>query len=291
MGDCYVYQIVQDVEVRSAPSTANGYRTSRTFRKGELVSIDLIHSQQNDGPFLRLSDGSGWVFEKNESQGIVMVPEIVEKGFWCFYIDNFPVGMALRNHPIDRSDYELVKKIPAVCLKPMQKVYCDRRVAAKNGVNFYRVQQEPEHTPAWVFDRRGSTHMMIPESMVEMGLFAYQSLGRLGIRSLPQVGKDSKIGRGVESNEYVVCDCIRDSPHPQNGNGPFLRLADGSGWLFCKKSHDVMMKSLAIDYGKWTLCVKNSNGIALRSQPRDNNEIKLGQVYEKNEMVQCDRKI
>jgi hypothetical protein len=48
--DCFVYQVVQDVEVRCAPSIdVEAYRTSRWFKKGELVSIDLIKEDFLDG--------------------------------------------------------------------------------------------------------------------------------------------------------------------------------------------------------------------------------------------------
>ena len=70
-------------------------------------------------------------------------------------------------------------------------------------------------------------------------------------------------------NEMVVVDVVRDSPF-KHGNGPFLRLADGSGWLFEYKHKEKMMEEVPIDLGRWVFRVRNGNtGIGLRDQPID----------------------
>ena len=104
---CFVYRVVDSIgiEVRRAPSVEPEYKTNRFVGKGDLVSVDLIvrggSHQDQDGPFLRLSDGSGWLFEKKHGN-VCMEPVEVQTGLWCFYLGNFPVGLALRNHPIDQ---------------------------------------------------------------------------------------------------------------------------------------------------------------------------------------------
>jgi hypothetical protein len=298
--DCFVYQVVQDVEVRCAPSIdVEAYRTSRWFKKGELVSIDLIKDDFLDGdtpesgPFLRLSDGSGWVFEKKKGQGVMMKPKTVEKGLWVFYIANFPVGIALRNHPIDQSESNpLIQQVPRVVLTPMQVVYCDRRVAGSAGVNFYRIQQGPNCCPAWVFDKRGTAPFLIPGAQVEKGLFAFQVVsGGIAIRLRPSVEENCKTNRVVHAGDgLIACDIIYDR-HPEEGNGPYLRLTDASGWLFCNKENEALMEAVPIVDGHFVLRVVNSNGIRLRKQPIDDTKSIFKKAFAQNEVVNCSKKI
>jgi len=84
------------------------------------------------------------------------------------------------NHPFDSS----TQFDPEVLYQPMQLIYCDRKVVhPTNGVTSYRVQG----THGWVFDTRLSddenkTPMMLPESSVKTGLFAYELLDNIGLR-------------------------------------------------------------------------------------------------------------
>lgn len=87
---CSVFQVVGpgDIGVRSAVNVGEPYRSGEVFRVGDLVSVDLVrHSRvagSRNGPFLRLSDCSGWLFEmKNGECCMQEVP--VQSGLWCFY--------------------------------------------------------------------------------------------------------------------------------------------------------------------------------------------------------------
>jgi hypothetical protein len=238
-------------------------------------------------------DGSGWVFEKKKGQGVMMKPKTVEKGLWNFYIANFPFGIALRNHPIDQSESNpLIWQVPEVTLTPMQAVYCDRRVAGSAGVNFYRVQQGPNCCPAWVFDKRDTEVCMIPGASVEKGLFAFQVVsGGIAIRSRPSVGEKYKTNRSVHARDgLIACDIIYER-HPEEGNGPYLRLTDGSGWLFCKKDNQALMEAVPIVDGHFELRVVNSNGIRLRRQPIDGTKSKFKLTFAQNDVVNCSRRI
>jgi hypothetical protein len=214
----------------------------------------------------------------------------VEEGLWTFYADNYPAGIALRRHPHDDGyDDESIKVVPRTSFLPMQKIYCDRKVThPKTGVDFYRVQG----TEGWVFDKRGEDFMMLPESKIQTGLFAYRSIGPIAVRRKTNVGDKMKTGRVIADDEIVVADLIRESPF-NIGNGPFLRLDDGSGWLFEKKYGEATMEKIPIEMGRWTFIIKNEpSGIGLRRQPIDRRDVMLETIYyEPNKQIVCDRKI
>ena len=137
--DCLVYQVLDGAatNIRSAPSIGDDVRTNRSIEAGELVSVDLVRpgTDGNNGPFLRLSDDSGWLFGTKKGKR-VMKPIPVSDGLWTFYAYNPPTGIAPRWHPIDRQEVKI-----GGCFSTMRKIYCDKKVVhPDNGVNFYRVQ-------------------------------------------------------------------------------------------------------------------------------------------------------
>eukprot|EP00978_Attheya_sp_CCMP212_P012556 scaffold31362_cov45-Attheya_sp.AAC.5 len=293
---CFVYRVLKPLEVRSKLNMGEEYRTGLSFDPGDLVSVDLVRPSRvrdsKNGPFLRLSDCSGWLFEQTHSDRIMMERLPVKDGLWAFHVDNYPVGMALRRHPFDNSPHVE----PTMLFESMQLMYCDKQVTAPNGVSSYRVQG----TDGWVFDQRlreqGSKKiMLLPEGHVRSGLFAFQVLSNhITIRNSPNVDEDKKTERVVKPGEIICCDIIRKSPYG-DGNGPFLRLTDGSGWLFEKKANDPepFLKEISIQSGEWTLKVLNNPaGIALRRHPIDRQEICVKSiVYAPDQIITCDRKI
>ena len=298
---CFVYKVLHCIGVRSTASTDEKYKLGpRTyFSPGDLVSVDLILHTPNDqnGPLLRLSDGSGWLFERNESRNITFVEQVpVDKGLWSFYVDNEPVGVDVRNHPMDQLQddaSEIVLKQVGRTLPPMERIFCDRRVRGRNGVCFYRLQGSSH--ASWIFDKRidenGFVGFMVhPDSLVQTGLFAYRAIANISIREFSNICDDVKTSWCVKSNENVVCDLVRESPY-NHGNGPFLRLSDGSGWLFVHKQGQKLMEEIPIQEGRWKLQVSNSDGIQLRKQPIDYTESRYPNVYAENDVVLCDRKI
>lgn len=137
----------------------------------------------------------------------------VEVGLWKFYVDNYPLGIALRRSPQDEGPGVYAK--PRVMFRPMQKIDCDRKVTAPNGVNFFRVQA----TTGWVFDKRigengNESLMMLPSTKITKGLFAYEVLGRpkdksLAVRNRTLVHDECKTSRELMKGEVVVADVIR----------------------------------------------------------------------------------
>ena len=88
---CFVYQIIDNIGlcVRSSTHVGDDNRTSKVYGENDLVSVDLVlpsyDKDSANGPFLRLSDKSGWLFEKK--YGITVAKQLpVEKGLWAFLL-------------------------------------------------------------------------------------------------------------------------------------------------------------------------------------------------------------
>ncbi|CAB9499228.1 expressed unknown protein [Seminavis robusta] len=204
-------------------------------------------------------------------------------------------GMALRNNPMDQlQDHKQGIPLHQEILLPMEKVYCDRRVRGLAGQHFYRVQGRPY--ASWVFDKRIRSDktvviMMQPESQIRVGLFAFETIRKIAIRSKPDVGDDTKTSWSVKEGEIIVCDIVRESPHPY-GNGPFLRLTDGSGWLFVNKYGDAMMREVQVEQGEWTCKVRNlGSSVLLRKQPTYRKGKAFEDSFQPNHVFQCDRRV
>jgi hypothetical protein len=278
-----IYQVEGDpIEVRRAPTTADDARTSYSFQPSDLVAIDLIryydadinnekmssassHRRRydddipQDGPYLRLADGTGWLFAQKDNE-ILMTAVDVMTGLWEFYIDNFPEGQVLLQHPNDRAEFSICKNNRAVMYEPLQKIYCDARV--KNaGVNFYRVQG----SGGWVCSRRPDRRMLMDESRVKTGFFCYQAAVDASIRNIPHLGDETRTGRTVCVGEVAVANFIVESKH-----GPVLHLSDGSGWIYVFENNRQVMTPYPSKYGTWYVCVLNPpNGIPLCRHPID----------------------
>jgi len=69
----FAFEALADLTVRTHPSAGRQYETKILVRKGELVAVDLIRPARDEenGPFLRLSDGCGWLFEKQGSENVM----------------------------------------------------------------------------------------------------------------------------------------------------------------------------------------------------------------------------
>jgi len=295
---CFVYRVTGtgcSITVRSAPCRESSFQTYLTAYSGNLVSIDcILERSKKGGPkFLRLADGSGWLFDKslssNGEERIIMEPVPVESGLWCFYVENNPIGINVRNHPIDDgSSTDLVNFFqPEHTIPPQQKIYCDRKVI-DGSVTFYRLQGSGS---CWVFDKRGEIHMLKPENSVRCGLIAYQMCSAVNMRRRTNVGDESRIpGCSAEEGHIVVGDYLSPSPY-NNNNGPFLRLTNGMGWLFEYKRGEQMMREVFIETGFWHFRVVNEAGIQLRKQPIDKFKFRFSTVYPPGEILMCDRKI
>ena len=67
----FVYEVlVESVRVRTHPALDRPSDTEIHFQKGDLVAVDLCRPSRVPllGPFLRLSDGCGWLIEKHNDK-------------------------------------------------------------------------------------------------------------------------------------------------------------------------------------------------------------------------------
>jgi hypothetical protein len=286
---CFVYQIISDaVGVRSSTNVGDDNRTDKIYEKNDLVSVDLVlpsyDKDSANGPFLRLSDKSGWLFEKK--YGITVAKQLpVEKGLWAFYVEN---RMSLKANPSGLYDtyYSTV-------YQPMQLIYCDRKVISPvTNIASYRVQG----TDGWVKEKGGDGELYLrSENDIKTGVFAYEvaeGSSPISLYSEPSVSDTTRLPVVFNVGEILICDVIRQSPH-NYGNGPFLRLNDGWGWVYERMNDpaDGWMRQLTIEEGNWTLEVENHPvGISLRRHPMDRQDCMLG-TFKPGEIVSCDRRI
>lgn len=309
---CFVFQVVRSdrVSIKSYPDldeteedidTVSAEAEEGSFEENELLAIDLI-MPTSQATYLRLADQSGWVVA--EEKGEVNMRQVpVESGLFSFYLDDSPPGMLVRRHPMDdTSDLICTEVENGFHLLPMQRIYCDAVTKHPiTGVKFYRLQgggHGAPATPGWVYDRKLSNvknepdqHMLLDATKVKTGLFAYKVVHSTMIRYHPNCSDLSKTSKVVLPGEIVVGDIVQES-HYDNGNGPYLRLVDGSGWLFEKKRKQMAMEPVPIESGKWVFSVLNDPvGVKLRKHPVDCQEKVFDICYESGSMVECDRKI
>ena len=124
----FVYKALTAIGVRSNSTTDESHQTELSVREKNLVSIDYVQEVDNEQEFLRLSDGSGWLFNKKQESGEIFMERVpVKSGFWTFYVDNPSVGIQLRNHPIDQISTTNLKLDHGgkMVFQPMQKVCND----------------------------------------------------------------------------------------------------------------------------------------------------------------------
>jgi len=355
---CFVYLLLQPIRPRSRPSdrTADITNGAHKFEPGQMVAVDAVRhndcccddvssvaaSVSNSSKYyLRLSDGSGWIpstttlhssshcRKKHTSTPLVAVQEVkVERGIWSFYVDNSPVGQALRRHPIDSLDSVVLGTGSAcdshshsftsgnnsssggnsaggadgrgggIVLAAMQKVYCDRKVVhPQTKVCFYRVQG----INGWVFDRRyvsnssvpgqhlQSRPMLIEISKVKTGLFCFQALVDMVVRRNCSTSIESATQVMVKKGQSVAVDIIRASDNDGEEEGPYLRLTDGSGWLYTHMGGVEMMREIPVTRGIWELKVLNPPvGVSLRRHPLDCRAKIYNKIYPSNSFIQAD---
>jgi hypothetical protein len=333
--DCSIFMVDSPagIGVRSLPSSDDKYKTGRSFNHKDLVSVDSIqpitcgmrwrapntiskskakdldNTLSNNGPYLQLSDDSGWLFESKGGRKVLRHVPVLD-GLWTFYIHNPPYGLHLRWHPVDREEFRIrrdeepqlehlagIDEDGFVVLWPTQKIYCDKRIIHPiSGVNYYRVQG----TRGWVFDRKPGHRRpyLLDEHLVRKGMFAYQNLTDtpLEVRAWATVDDDARTGRLVHPTDVIIVDIKVEETNtvPSDVNGPFLHLTDGRGWLFQNKgSNKDILTRIAIEQGYWAFKVVSQAGVSTRSilttgEKKSKHNTPL---YACNSLIKCDRRI
>jgi hypothetical protein len=127
--------------------------TLHTVQQGQIVTVDIIRSwsslrehapyaeddsdteNQASGPYLRLTDGSGWVFVRKEGEDIMRQVPISAVQVQLVVLHP-PEGLALRRFPVNSED----KIIPQMeSYQPGTLLQADLHVTDLGGVRFYRI--------------------------------------------------------------------------------------------------------------------------------------------------------
>jgi hypothetical protein len=144
---------------------------------------------------------SGWLLETKGSEKRLERLDVTD-GLWAFYVDK-----SSRRHGSSTSSVcltmaqRLSHYSTVVMYEPMQLFYCDKRVTTPGGGNSYRVQGTQQ---GWVLDKRNDTQfMLLPESSVRSGLFAFQVLQHVSIWSKPDAFDESRTLRPVIPGKTV----------------------------------------------------------------------------------------
>ena len=162
----------------------------------------------------------------------------------------------------------------------------------------------------WVFDRVrapvgtmdngiGERKCLIDDRHVELNQYAiYQALtDDLFIQAHPDTTYNSQRADElrIKKGDMVVVTVIQHSPEfEQHGNGPFLYLADGSGWLYGNRNHHQVMKAVPLVSGHWECVVQNNaTCVGMLRHPMDVPEGFFAEkvLFPSGSMIQCDRKV
>jgi hypothetical protein len=143
--------------------------------------------------------------------------------------------------------------------------------------------------------------VLLSDHLVQEGLFAYRAVHGVATRSWPTCTDDSaRTSRKVDAGEIVVADLIRDDSANANSTtgsreygGPFVRLTDGSGWLFVYMNPTPVLEQIPVETGKtWMVAVLNDPvGLKLRQQPVDSQEKVYETKYGFGTVLECDARI
>jgi len=103
----------------------------------------------------------------------------------------------------------------------------------------------------------------------------------------------------VDPATLVAVDCVRPDAAAAHdtGDGPFLRLCNGLGWLFARKRGTTQMTRMPAERGLWPYQVQNPTvGLALRSHPTDSDDPEWrlypgDVVYPHEHVVWCDVRV
>jgi hypothetical protein len=208
----------------------------------------------------------------------------VEDGLWTFYSFCTTGNVLVHKQPSDRLELQSDQ-----ILWPFQKVFCDKRVRGPSGMTFYRIQG----TNGWVHSSKNGNLCLYPELLVSTKLQVFQALQDLEISLEPTDDSTKGTGRKVSSGNLVAIDHSIVIPN-EKGNGPFLRLADGSGWLMVSRNGKPVMTQVHVQDGIWDFQVENDpEGVTLTTQPIDSEDyfIKTDVKYKPFERIECDREV
>lgn len=286
---CFIYQVVNPEGI-AVWGVKNDEKSMRELRLAydDLFEVDWIlakEGEEEEGSrrWMRLADGSGWI---NADHGESVCKEVtsVEDGLWKFFSFCATGSLVVHTQPSDRPELQSDQ-----ILWPFQKVFCDKRVKGPSGMTFYRIQG----THGWVYSSKNDNLCLYPDMLVSAKLQVFQALEDQEITLNPTDDSAKGTGRKVHANYLVAVDHSIVIPNDK-GNGPFLRLADHSGWLMVSRNGKIVMTQVDVQDGLWDFQVENDpDGVTLMNQPIDSDDyfIKTDVTYKSFERIQCDKEV
>jgi hypothetical protein len=130
----------------------------------------------------------------------------------------------------------------------------------------------------------------------EEGCFVFQVVNfPIGVRSQPSIDAEDKTMLEFEVGELVSIDLIQHTTDPNNG--PYLRLADMSGWLFWNCLGQERMRKVDMERGLFETYVDNfPHGQYLRRHPVTSSDLDYevdgeAVLYQCGTKLFCDAKV
>ncbi|GKY97338.1 hypothetical protein MPSEU_000692200 [Mayamaea pseudoterrestris] len=307
-----VYEITaRHVQVRSEPCE-HARIDDYILPKGQLVAAYPVKEHVTDesltiststnhkyktGPYLKLADGSGYIFENKAVGAGTLLQTICEQ----LPVTRLPVASSICYvHPsltVELRTHPNVSSAMLRTLDPLQKVICEIKLKHKD-TDWYHVRLS-DGTQGWVtrqalsdtnadesYDNGMSTHEqlddessptrqhdrlnlehepLIPESCIQFGLFAYVALQPIAIRASPTVSNASRTGVIVETNDVTLATVVvrekrSDEYEAYTDNAPTngpFLYLPRLGWVFEYKAGRPIMQKLGVAQGAWTLNVQS----------------------------------
>jgi hypothetical protein len=142
----FAYRVLRGISIRATTFLGEEFKTNRSVQKDEIVAVDIVRGSpynHGNGPFLRLVDGAGCLFEHTRHE-VVMKEMPVKMESWSF---KALYSVSLKRHPIVESGEMQYPRIFA----PKKCILCDRKIlsrTAKVAAHCYRVT----NTEGWIRD-------------------------------------------------------------------------------------------------------------------------------------------
>lgn len=285
----FIYQVLNPEGI-AVWGAKNDEKSTSVWRLeyDDLFEVDWIPAkeaeQEGSRRWMRLADGSGWINADND-EGMCKEVTSVEDGLWKFYSFCTTGNLVVYNQPSDRPELQSDQ-----ILWPFQKVFCDKRVKSPSGMTFYRIQG----SHGWVYSSKNDNLCLFPDMLVSAKLQVFQALEDQEITFEPTADNSPKgTDRKVLTDNLVAIDHSIVIPNDK-GDGPFLRLADNSGWLMVSRNGKTAMTQVPVQDGLWDFQVENDpEGVTLMNQPLDSedNVIKTDVKYNPFQRIQCDKEV
>lgn len=231
----YVVVCQEHVGIRSLPSSDELVRTGQALRPGSCIVVDRA-----ENGYLRLNDGSGWIFERKGELEVAVIMDEFELGAWWYCSTDF---VQVQQAPTMQSelrsgwflaDGEMAVVVIRCCVRGKRffQLADGRGWIAEVDSNTAKVVMQEcggELLMEWQWNEFPSTN-----AVVDIGLWRYKVVAT---RSVIALG-ENRNGTSVEPGTIVAVDkrCYAAGREPQWESQHvrerrWLRLAGQCSWL------------------------------------------------------------